>query len=208
MLLVVGLTLAPSLARAQSCNYSGRAYGLFLNLPVTGVLTLADTGSLPASGGSLSSTLLAVSIPGTVTSGTLLSNTSGASCVANSDAEVQNLDLLPNHQAHLTASVVRSFSRADCASASGGSVITNLTFGGVTVLVTGAPNQVVTIPGVATLIINEQTSAGPGDITVNALHLILLDGTGDVIVASSHSDIQCAVPTRASTWGVLKATYR
>jgi hypothetical protein len=61
--------------------------------------------------------------------------------------------------------------------------------------VDGSPNQTITLPlGLGSIIINEQTSAGPGDKTVNALHVILtplgLDFT-DLVIAHSHSDIQC-----------------
>ena len=54
------------------------------------------------------------------------------------------------------------------------------------------------MPGVLTLVINEQTtssSGGTNSITVNALHLTgvgLLNGI-EVIVSSAHSDITCGV---------------
>jgi hypothetical protein len=87
-------------------------------------------------------------------------------------------------------------------------VITNLTFGGGAVTVTGLPNQTVTILGVATLIINEQiVPAGSRDITVNALHLIV--GTGEeVILSSSHSDVACATGLSSRSWGLIKSLYR
>jgi hypothetical protein len=47
-----------------------------------------------------------------------------------------------------------------------------------------APNTNVTITGVATVVLNEQTPAtpGPGDLVVNAIHITLLGGTQDIIV--------------------------
>jgi hypothetical protein len=92
-------------------------------------------------------------------------------------------------------------------SCTGGSVVTDLvvTVGGVPVAIvigTG-PNQVFPLPGgIGSITINEQISAGPGDITVNALHVVLTPmglASTDLVVASSHSDIQCAVgPTAAA----------
>jgi hypothetical protein len=40
------------------------------------------------------------------------------------------------------------------------------------------------------IIINEQTSARPGDITVNALHVIV-NGVADVVISSAHADVNC-----------------
>jgi hypothetical protein len=80
-------------------------------------------------------------------------------------------------------------------------------FAGVSVVVTGAANQTVSIPGVATLRINEQVVAA-GSITVNALRLSLLTGD-ELTICSTHSDIQCsATPNRRDTWGAVKAIYR
>ncbi len=201
------LTIASAPALAQTCQYSGRAYGAYVNVLGFGPMYFADTGSLPATGGTLSSFLLNVNALPFIAANNLVTNTSGANCQANSDATVQDLIVLQGNPAQVTATTVRSTSHADCSGVSGGSTILGLTFGGVPVTVTGAPNQTVTIPGVATLIINEQI-VGPGDITVNALHLILLGGTQEVIISSSHSDVHCVVPVRSSTWGLLKAVYR
>jgi hypothetical protein len=52
----------------------------------------------------------------------------------------------------------------------------------------------VTLPGgIGSVIINERSSTGPGDLTVNAMHLNVTIGstTYNVVVASSHSDIVC-----------------
>jgi hypothetical protein len=73
------------------------------------------------------------------------------------------------------------------------------------------PNQVVDLPaGLGSIIINEQTSAIAGDITVNALHIDLnvagLAAT-DIVVSSSHSAIYCAaIPTAAAVTVSGRAT--
>ena len=46
------------------------------------------------------------------------------------------------------------------------------------------------------VIINEQSSSGPGDITVNALHVVVT-GVADVVVSSAHADITCPGPVPA-----------
>jgi len=80
-------------------------------------------------------------------------------------------------------------------------------FAGVSVVVTGAANQTVSIPGVATLVLNEQIFAA-GSITVNALRLSLASGD-ELTICSTHSDIECSpTPTRRGTWGAVKAIYR
>jgi hypothetical protein len=47
-----------------------------------------------------------------------------------------------------------------------------------------APNTTITVPLVATVVLNEQTPASPGtgDLVVNAVHITLLGGTQDVII--------------------------
>lgn len=176
------LALAPPVAQGQSCGYSGRAYGAYVNVLGFGPMYFADTGSLPVAGGSLSSFLLNVSVPGVIEANQLVTNTKGVNCVSNSDATVQHLYVLQGTSAQVVASTVTSKSKADCSGTSGSSVITDLSFGGVPVVVTGGPNQTVTIPGVATLVINEQI-VSPGSITVNALHLTLVGGTQEVIIS-------------------------
>ena len=84
--------------------------------------------------------------------------------------------------------------------------LNGIVFAGASVIVTGAANQTVRIPGVATLVINEQIVAA-GSITVNALHLTLPTGD-ELIICSSHSDIECTTPTRQSTWGAVREMFR
>src|SRR5205823_8105818 len=75
------------------------------------------------------------------------------------------------------------------ATASGNSDIATLSVNGQSITISGAPNQTVPLP-VGEVIINEQTSNEAGDITVNALHIIV-PGVADVIVSSAHADITC-----------------
>lgn len=80
---------------------------------------------------------------------------------------------------------------------SGTSTITSLKVNGLSVRVTGAPNQ--TIPLLlGSLIINEQLSSivntptfTSGDMLVNALHLKVL-GVAEVVISSSHAAVACS----------------
>ncbi|MBI3325751.1 MAG: hypothetical protein HYZ81_03485, partial [Nitrospinae bacterium] len=165
----------------------------------TGPVYLSDTGELPPSGGFQSNSLVEAEVNGVLDADVLIASTSGASGKATSSASLAEVVVLPGHPAQLTAAFVRAEAEATCGGVQGSSEITELTFGGVTVTVTGAPNQTVTIPGVATLIINEQTTTSSGtyrEILVNALHLIV-PGVAGVILSSAKSDINCVPPIEA-----------
>jgi glutamate synthase domain-containing protein 3 len=76
-----------------------------------------------------------------------------------------------------------------------GSLFGNLRINGVTIAITGQPNQVVNLVGGGTIVINEQTVTGTGNfraITANGLH-VRIPGVADVIISSAHSDIVCAL---------------
>jgi hypothetical protein len=75
----------------------------------------------------------------------------------------------------------------------GHSIVTDLTIAGLEVAVTGSPNQGITIPGLLSLVINEQlptVNGTSGELVVNALHLKLLSGE-DIVVSSARADILC-----------------
>jgi hypothetical protein len=78
-------------------------------------------------------------------------------------------------------------------------VVAELAFGGQRIEAPpgGFPkNYTVTIPGVATLIINEQTETASGtyrELLVNALHLVV-PGVAEVVLSSAKSDINCVPP--------------
>jgi hypothetical protein len=207
--LALGWANAPP-AQATSTSYSGRAFGV--NVQVVAIppinLTFSDTGNLPAGGGSLNATLLSISLANTLSSQTVTAHTDGGSDVANSAAHVEQLLALPGTAAQLSAEVVDAHSQAACPGVSGSSLIVGLVFGGTPIVVSGQPNQTISIPGVATLVINEQIIEPNGlSITVNALHLTTILGT-QVIVSSAHSDVGCVTPTRSATWSLVKQLYR
>lgn len=196
--LVAFLALGGAVPALADTTYSGRAAAVFVNSAVTGPVYLSDTGELPPSGGAQGASLLSATVPGVLSANVLNAFTGGASGNARSSASLFEADVLPGHPAHLTASFVRSQTEATCDGLTGSSEILNLTFGGQNVVVSGQPNQTVTIPGVATLIINEQVrtvNGHYGEIRVNAIHLTV-PGVAEVILSSAKSDINCVPPTR------------
>jgi len=117
----------------------------------------------------------------------------GQGNASRSEASVADLALTVGGN-NISADLLQARATAMCtdggATASGSSEIAALSVNGQTITISGEPNQTVTLPN-GRVIINQQTSAGQGDITVNAIHVIV-DGVADVIVSSAHADITCA----------------
>lgn len=179
-------------APARAASFDGRAYSAYLNVLGTGPLYVADTGALPLAAGWAGATLPGTALPGVLSAETLVAATSGGvtdtgSNTADSSTSLANVVLLPGQAAQVTASLVRAQVDVTDVGARGYSQVDGLTFGGAPVQVSGLPNQVVALPGVATLVVNEQT-ATLGGLVVNALHLILATG-GEVILSGAASSI-------------------
>ena len=199
--LITGL-VCTSPAQAQT-TFSGRAFAAFVNTPLTGPIFISDTGQLSPSGGARDEALLdtrdlgLATLNSVLTAEVLAASTSGASGEADSSASLANVVVLPGNAAQVTASFVQAESQATCSGVSGSSEIAGLTFGGTAITVTGQPNQTITLPGGATLVINEQTTNSNGtfrQMQVNALHLTV-PGVAEVILSSAESDINCAGTT-------------
>jgi len=174
-----GILAAALASPAAAVVHSGQAYGARIDVPLLAPIVLADTGPLPAAGGSLSNFLLNANATlgsQTVTSTTMNTSTQGAAGTSQSTALTEGLDVGLHCGllgAAVTADVLRADAAATCGSATGSSLILNLRINNLPVTVTGQPNQTVGIPGIATLTLNEQIVTGSG-ITVNALHVAVL----------------------------------
>ena len=191
---------------ASSCQvnttYSGDAYGASVN--VLGIrATLSDTGPLPAIGGSRSTQLLGATVPGILSVGLLTESTTGGSNQASSQSSVADVNLSVEGIS-VTASVLTANASAQSCGGitpgvAGSSTIVGLKVNGLSVTVTGEPNQRIPLL-VGTLIINEQISAlastscgGSANMRVNALHLTVL-GIADVVVSSAQAGVSCIPP--------------
>lgn len=186
------LAVGPAVSFAQSTTtFSGEAVALKVNA-VGASLALADTGQLPSSGGSLSTSLASANVAGLASADTLSSSTAGSGSNSQSQSTLQDVNLL---NGLVAATVVKSNSSATCsggaASVSGNAQLVGLTVAGQAILVSN-PNLSISLPGGISVIINQQTSSSGGNagaITVNALHI-----TGpslDIVVGSAQSDITC-----------------
>ncbi len=184
-------------ARAQSPTYVGEA--VVAKASVLGLVNVAieDTGALPSTGGSLSTELLHASVPSLLNLDLLSASTNGANSQTNSAASVADVTVSALG-IYISASVLNSNAAASCTTATGSSTILGLTVNGLSIDVTGAPNQTIPLI-VGSLIINEQISSittsptlNAGDMLVNALHLSV-DGIADVVVSSSHAGVKCPV---------------
>src|SRR5437870_5475474 len=182
-------------ASANNTTFSGQATVVDATVPVPGIRTvISDTGPLPASGGAEEASLLTANVPGLLTAEVLHASTVGQGQHSRSEASVANVTLTVGGNT-ITAGLLRASATAEChngtASVSGSSEILGLVVNGQSVIVTGQPNQTISLPLGGRVIINEQTgsaSGNKGDITVNALH-VEVDMVADVIISSAHADI-------------------
>ena len=186
---------APTLltsSSSQSTTYSGRATVVQATVLGLDPITLVDAGPLPSSGGAEGQTLLEANVPGVLSAEVLHAATSGQGSRSSSEASVAELSVTAGGNT-VSAGFLMARAEAKCtagnASVSGSSEIARLVINNdQTIVVSGAPNQTIPLPN-GRVIINEQQS-GSGDITVNALHIIV-DGIADVVIASAHADITC-----------------
>ena len=185
-------------ASANNTTFSGEAtvvQATVLGLPP---IVLSDTGALDSTGGAREASLLDANVPGLLTAEVLHASTVGQGQRSSSEASVANVTLTVGGNT-ISAGLLRARATAEChngtASVSGSSEIVDLVVNGQAVVVSGQPNQTISLP-VGRVILNEQQSSvsgNTGDITVNALH-VMVDGVADVIISSAHADITCGGP--------------
>jgi len=196
--LLTGCLLALTPIGHAQTTYTGEAAVAKVN--VLGILNAAiqDTGPLPSSGGSLSTQLLSLNVPDLLSLQLLSASTDGANSQTNSAASVVQVTVTAAG-VNISADVLTSNASATCApSVTGTSTIVNLKVNGLSVRVTGAPNQTIPLL-IGSLVINEQNSSvvntpffTSADMLVNALHL-KVNFLADVIISQSHAGVSCNV---------------
>lgn len=200
-LLAALLFVVPGISKAQTqtTEYTGEATVAAVKVLGLVNVSIEDTGPLPKSGGTRSTELAHLDIPNLLDLHLLDASTTGAANRTTSAASVADVTLSVAG-IYITASVLTSNATAFCqpghASASGTSTIAALTVNGLSVTVTGQPNQTVPLI-VGSLVINEQISStttspslSSADIVVNALHL-RVNFVADVVISSSHAGMSC-----------------
>ena len=215
---IVGMALAAAFVVAVPANATapgaGSAYGadvdvhLLPNVLGPGGLTVS-TGKLAPSSTSGPTTAAAVdaALRGLVTAKAITSsaqhNAGDGSMTANAAIVDAALPVLaPLAGGTPKASVISSRCHATGDGITGSSDLANLNLGRIGHISASTPNLTIGVPGVLSIVANEQIHHSDGSLTVNALHIKLLGsgplgalGSGDIVLASS----TCGPATTVST---------
>jgi hypothetical protein len=148
---------------------------------------LADTGTLGGINDARDAAVTTGSLPSGLTGEVLSAATMSWSDQVDSVASLANLNMTIAGVGITADSVVAQASQVAGAAGSGSATFSNLMINGVSVPVTGAPNQAIWIPG-GLVTINEQNISSTGAATVNALH-VAITGVADVVIASATAGI-------------------
>ena len=184
------LLSVPRTAAAACSMFGGRATVVQANALGVVPLVLSDTGNLDSTGGAKEASLLNASAPGLATVEVLHATTVGQDNSSRSEASVANVNLtmLGNN---IRSDFLMARANANCgtggATVGGSSEIAGLVVNGQSVVVTGSPNQTISLPGGVMIILNEQVSSvqgGNGSISVNALH-VTAPGVADALVSTA-----------------------
>lgn len=186
--LLAGLLAWPASGFAQALNGQATAASATVAGLLGGITyTLGSTGTLSDPTDARDASELAGDILGGLTGEALHATTIGWPDQVASEASLANLALsLPG------VSIGADFVMAQAQSvlnggSSGSSTLSNLLLNGAPVVVSGEPNQSISIPG-GLLVINQQTQSASG-MVVNALRVIV-NGVADVTVGSATAGIQ------------------
>lgn len=134
---------------------------------------------------------MSASVPGVLTADVLHATTIAQGGRSDSEASLADLGLTVAGNT-IGADFLMARATATCSSVSGSSDIAALVINGHSVVVSGQPNQTISLPGGGTIVVNEQ-SGDQEAITVNALH-VSFPGVIDVVISSAHADIHCQGP--------------
>lgn len=188
----------------RTCTVSGEAFGLSATVAPLLALGKVQDVLLPPGG---TATVATAGVVGLLTTAVITDTTADISTpatgqeIATSSSTVNTLSLLGGA---ITATVLRSVATSTsngvtASSSAAGTTFTNLVINGVA-LVNPAANTTITIPGIATVVVNEQIPTGNGTtttgLTVNALHVTVPAGAlllpnADIVIASARSGASC-----------------
>lgn len=201
--LAVLLSLVAGSASAQAIFYKGRAIGTYGAITAAGSkhsARLADTFDIGCSGDPRDATLASASNPQPlgITAKGLKSHTVGQGLTAASDAAAEEVSVnVPGLK--LKTTTAESHAEAICnadgsVTLSGGASVQSLNINDRAYSISGARNQKVEIPGVATVYVNHQSKQAD-EIRVNAIRIVMLNDSypvyGDLFVAHSKAGMHC-----------------
>jgi len=190
---LVGLLAWPGTSEAQTVTGQATA----ARATALGTTTsVADTGTLNDSSDARDASQLTVSAPSLFTGEVLSASTIGYPDEVDSEASLGNLAMTVGGNG-ISADFVMAQAQAILnAAATGTSNISGLSINGMPVVLTGDPNQTISLL-TGQVVINEQQTDPSGTITVNALH-VTVNGVADVVIASAKAGIT-SVSTSSST---------
>lgn len=188
-LMLAGLLAWPAVCRAQTVTGQARAAQATVTGPLgtTTTTTLSDTGTLSGTNDARDASLLTASVPTVLDAEVFSAAAISSSDEVDSQASLGSLNLTIAGIGITADSVVAQASSVLGMGSMGSSDISGLSIGGVPIVVTGAPNQMVAFPG-GQAVINEQTTDPSGTITVNGLH-VTISGVADVTIATAIAGI-------------------
>jgi hypothetical protein len=205
-LLGLGLesVVAPEIGAQTTNSVGGQAFSTYVKTPIA-TLAAAPLATLPAGGGMGEGELAAVDVAGILKAGALRAVTTGVigenASSAQSMAAASDVNIL-NGVVTATTVIAMASSASNGIQATGnnaGSTIVDLVVNGLSMgVVSPAPNTIINVPAVGTVILNEQVFTGDGitnrGLAVNMIHVILQDAvtgakTGDIIVGGAASNV-------------------
>lgn len=208
---LVGIQIPIAFGATSVDSVEGSAYGAYASIDlglVNGTLGAVPSVALPADGGEVSKSLatagLTVGLTAIVDLGVLEVSSAGSG-VGGSEGNVQSVavvdgaDILGGiiHADQVTASC-----SADTAGTGGSVTLVGASAAGVgTLEVSPAPNTGISIPGVGSLTVNQQTISSDGTLTVTGLSLSLLPvvGTGTVNIARAVCGVETSEVSTPTT---------
>ena len=188
-LMAAGLLGVPSTVAAQSANQAKAVQATVFGPTVLGITlpgtttVLADTGALSRGAtDALEASSVEGDVPSLLSADSLHATVIGLPDEAASEASLGSLGLSVAGNSIWVDFVMAEALAVAGVGGSGDSEIDGLSINGVSVPVTGAPNQTIQLVG-GVVILNEQQMDAAGAL-VNALHVIV-NGVADVVVASA-----------------------
>jgi hypothetical protein len=193
-------------ARAHEVHFTGRAigaHGAVTFSTLTKKVLLANV-PMACSGTAREEIVSIVSNPQPlgVDARNVRGYTIGTNDVSSAEAGIDELQVNLANGLRIDATGLQSHANSTCdaatfkITASGGADVGSLFINGEGRAVTGEPNQTFEIPGVGTVIVNEQIRPSHREIIVNALRVVIADPTypasGELVFAHARAKITCS----------------
>jgi hypothetical protein len=195
-LAVVAIALLGWPAHAVAQTAGGQAEAV--HATVLGATTvLSDTGVLPAgTSGALDASSPSGTVPSLLSGDSLSAATIGSPDRIDSEASLGSLGMTVAGNTISADFLMAQASQVTGSSGAGAAEVDGLTINGISIPVSGAPNQTIPVLG-GVVVVNEQRLGSTGAL-VNALHVIL-SGVADVVLASATA----GTPPSSSSGGAL-----